>query len=77
MCVAIPGRVVEVHEGIGLERTATIDVRGSRREVCLGLTPDAQVGDHVITHSGYALRIVPAEPIPQPMLGRVDQKRRL
>lgn len=64
MCVAIPGVIVEVHDGIGLERTAIIDTTGVRREVSLGLVPDAHVGDHVISHSGFALRVVPEDQFP-------------
>ena len=61
MCLAIPGRIVELHDGEGLERTAVIDSDGIRREVSLGLVPDARVGDHVISHSGFALRVVPED----------------
>lgn len=61
MCVAVPGRV----EWIGA-RTATsipgrIKVGDARFEVDLLLVPGAEVGDHVIAHSGYAIAIVSAD----------------
>ncbi len=58
MCLAIPGRIVEITDGYGLERRARIDVGGVEREVSLGMVPEATVGDHIVTHSGFALRIV-------------------
>lgn len=61
MCVAIPGVILEIREGAGLERTAIVDTDGVQREISLGLVPDARVGDHVISHSGFALRVVPAD----------------
>ena len=60
MCLTIPGRVTEIIEGDGLERKARVERAGVVREVSLGLVPEARVGDHIITHSGFALRVVPA-----------------
>lgn len=60
MCLAIPGRVVEIIDGEGLERRARIDIGGQNREVSLGLVPEARIGDHLVSHSGFALRVVPA-----------------
>ena len=61
MCLAIPGRIVEIIDGDGLERRARIDVGGVEREVSLGMVSDVKVGDHIVSHSGFALRVV-AEP---------------
>jgi hydrogenase expression/formation protein HypC len=59
VCLAIPGQIVEIIDGDGLERRARIDVGGVEREVSLGMVPGAQVGDYLVTHSGFALRVVP------------------
>ena len=59
MCLAIPGRIVEIIDGEGLERRARIDTGGKEREVSLGMVPDAHVGDYLVSHSGFALRVVP------------------
>jgi hydrogenase expression/formation protein HypC len=53
MCLGIPGRIVAIDDA-GL-RTGTVDFDGLRRSVCLVYTPDAQVGDYVIVHVGFAI----------------------
>ena len=63
MCLAIPGRIVEISGDDGLQRLGIVDVDGRRHTVNLAMVPEAGVGDHVVTHSGFALRI--ADP-PQP-----------
>ena len=66
MCLAIPGRILEIIDGAGLERRARIDVGGEEREVSLGMVPDAKVGDHLVSHSGFALRVVEPFEVPGP-----------
>lgn len=61
MCLAIPGRIVDITSGEGLAHTGTIDTEGVTREVNLAMVPGATVGDFVITHSGFALRVVPED----------------
>jgi hydrogenase expression/formation protein HypC len=51
MCLAIPTRVIEINEGEGL-----VELAGVVREVSFMLLPDAQVGDYVLLHAGYALQ---------------------
>jgi len=51
MCLAIPARVVQIEEGLGL-----VDIGGVVREASFMLLPDAQVGDYVLLHAGYALQ---------------------
>lgn len=64
MCLAIPGRIVAIIDGDGLERRARVDVGGVEREVSLGMVPDVKVGDHIVSHSGFALRVVPSPESP-------------
>jgi hydrogenase expression/formation protein HypC len=54
MCLAIPGRIVEVNED-GLMRMGRVDFGGVTREVCLAYVPEAQIGDYVIVHVGFAI----------------------
>ena len=62
MCLAIPGKILEVEEG---ERSsALVEVVGVRRRVDLGLVIDEapKPGDWVLIHVGFALsRIDEAE----------------
>ena len=50
MCLAIPSRIIDIQAGMG-----TIDVDGVRRTCSLLLVDDAEVGDYVIVHAGFAL----------------------
>jgi hydrogenase expression/formation protein HypC len=59
MCLAIPGRVMEVVDEAN--RLATVDVAGVRRTVNIGLLDDAGVGDWVLIHVGFALSKVDEE----------------
>jgi hydrogenase expression/formation protein HypC len=56
MCLAIPGRIVEVVDETN--RLATVDVAGVRRTVNVGLLDDAVAGDWVLIHVGFALQKV-------------------
>jgi hydrogenase expression/formation protein HypC len=53
MCLAIPARVIQIEEGLGL-----VELGGVVREASFMLLPDAQVGDYVLLHAGYALQKV-------------------
>jgi hydrogenase expression/formation protein HypC len=55
MCLAIPGKVVELFPGI--PSTAMVDVVGVRRKVDLGLLSDSPpvAGDWVLIHVGFAM----------------------
>lgn len=54
MCLGIPGRIIAINDD-GLLRQGTVDFGGASREVCLAYVPDADVGDHVLVHVGFAL----------------------
>ncbi len=52
MCLAVPSKVVSIDEA----RMALVDIMGVQRRCSLMLTPDAQVGDYVLVHAGYAIQ---------------------
>lgn len=54
MCVAVPGRVLDVYEAHGMTM-AGVDLGGERREVCLEFVPEARAGSWVLVHLGTAL----------------------
>lgn len=61
MCLAIPGKVIEVFEDRGL-RMARVDFGGTVRKACLEHLPEAGLGDYVLVHVGFALsRVDPDE----------------
>ena len=57
MCLAIPALVVERRDG----DEATVDLGGAKKRVSLALVPEANVGDYVIVHAGFAISVLDAE----------------
>jgi hydrogenase expression/formation protein HypC len=53
MCLAVPVRVVSI-EG----NEAEVEIGGVRRRVSIMLTPEANVGDYVLLHTGYAINVI-------------------
>jgi hydrogenase expression/formation protein HypC len=53
MCLAIPGRVIEVVDPDN--RIASVDVAGVRRKVNIGLLDEVGPGDWVLIHVGFAM----------------------
>jgi hydrogenase expression/formation protein HypC len=60
MCLAIPGKIIEIYERHGT-LTSKVDFGGVQKEVSLATTPEAQVGQYVIVHAGFALNLLSAE----------------
>lgn len=57
MCLGIPVPLISI-DG----QTAVADIGGTRKTIDLRLLPEAQVGDYVILHAGFAMqRIDPEE----------------
>lgn len=54
MCLAIPAKITQLEEG----RLATVDILGVTRTISVDLTPQAQVGDYVLVHAGFAIEVV-------------------
>jgi hydrogenase expression/formation protein HypC len=54
MCLGIPGKIVELHEQNDLPM-GKVEFGGILKEVCLAYTPEAQVGDYVLVHVGFAI----------------------
>jgi hydrogenase expression/formation protein HypC len=59
MCLGIPGEVKSVVEGD--LRMGRVAFGGVVKEVCLAYVPEAQVGDFVIVHAGFAISRVDRE----------------
>jgi hydrogenase expression/formation protein HypC len=54
MCLAIPGKILSV-AGEDLSRTGKVDFGGVLKEVSLAYVPEANIGDFVIVHVGFAI----------------------
>ncbi len=57
MCLAVPGKIVELYEKGGL-KMAKVDFGGVFRETCLDYVPEARVGDYCIIHVGFAISLL-------------------
>ena len=56
MCLAIPALIKSI-EG----NEAEAEIGGISRRVSLWLTPEAEVGDYVLLHTGYAINVIDQE----------------
>ena len=57
MCLGIPGKVIKTYETDGT-LMSKVDFDGVIQEVCIATTPEAQVGQYVLVHAGFALNIL-------------------
>ena len=57
MCLAIPTQITTIDDN-GI---ATVELGGVERQISLIMTPDAQVGDYVLVHTGYAISLMDPE----------------
>ena len=53
MCLAVPALIKSIDGYL-----AGVEVGGVTRQASLQLTPEAEVGDYVLLHTGYAIGIV-------------------
>ena len=61
MCLAVPGKIESI-SGEDLGRVARVSFSGVKRDISLAYVPEAQVGDYVLVHVGFAIsRVDPAE----------------
>jgi hydrogenase expression/formation protein HypC len=60
MCLAIPGKVM-TRETIGGITVGHVQFGGISRQVCLDFVPEAQAGDFVLVHVGFAISRVDAD----------------
>ena len=57
MCLAIPGKIVDIFERDGL-KMAKVDYGNIFRETCLEYVPEAQVGEYCVVHVGFAISLL-------------------
>jgi hydrogenase expression/formation protein HypC len=60
MCLAIPGKIVEIFERDGL-KMAKVDYGNIFRETCLEYVPEATVGEYCVVHVGFAISLLDEE----------------
>jgi hydrogenase expression/formation protein HypC len=55
MCLAVPGKIMNISNEDAIMRTGKVSFGGIVKEVNLAYTPEAKVGDYVIVHVGFAI----------------------
>jgi len=59
MCLAVPGRIVEIMDAQDIAfRRGKVDFGGIRKEVNLAYTPEAEIGKYVLVHVGFAISVI-------------------
>jgi hydrogenase expression/formation protein HypC len=61
MCLAVPGKIVDVIDDEPLARRGRVDFGGVMKVINLSLVPEAGIGDYVLVHVGVAI-------------GRIDER---
>jgi hydrogenase expression/formation protein HypC len=57
MCLAIPGKVVEINSLVS-PIMGKASFGGVKKEICLELVPEVNIGDYVIVHVGFAISVL-------------------
>jgi len=57
MCLAVPGKLLSI-TGQDENRVGRVSFGGTVREVNLAYVPEANVGDYVVVHVGFAISIM-------------------
>ncbi len=58
MCLAVPGKIIEICSHDPLLPAARVDFGGVVKQISLAYTPQAQPGDYVLAHVGFALTVI-------------------
>ncbi len=55
MCLGVPGKVISIEPNELGMNMGRVSFAGIVKEVCLAYTPEAEVGDYVVVHVGFAI----------------------
>lgn len=58
MCLAVPGRILSMSGDDPLIRVGRVDFGGVVKEISLAYVPEAEIGDHVLVHVGFAITVI-------------------
>lgn len=57
MCLAVPGKILSI-SGDDLTRSGRVSFGGVVKEISLAYVPEAQVGNYVVVHVGFAIALL-------------------
>jgi hydrogenase expression/formation protein HypC len=55
MCLGVPGRIMSLEPSPTGMTMGRVNFGGIIKEVCMAYVPDAEVGDYVVVHVGFAI----------------------
>ena len=55
MCLGVPGKIVQIDDNESPLPMGRVNFGGILKDVCLAYVPEAQVGDYVVVHVGFAI----------------------
>jgi len=58
MCLAVPGKIVTIDKSEPDLIMAKVSFSGVVKSVCLDLVPEAEIGDYVLVHVGFAINVL-------------------
>lgn len=58
MCLAVPGKILEITDDDPVMRTGRVSFGGIVKQINLAYVPEARTGDYVIVHVGFAIGVV-------------------
>ena len=58
MCLGVPGKVIDVYDDALGITMGKVSFGGIAKDVCLAYTPEAQPGEYVVVHAGFAISVV-------------------
>lgn len=58
MCLAVPGQLLDIDDGDALMRQGRVCFAGIVKVANLACVPEAQVGDFVLVHAGFAIAVI-------------------
>lgn len=61
MCLGIPGCIESIDDADSILRSGAVSFGGLRKTVNLAYVPEAQVGDYVVVHVGFAISRIDEE----------------
>jgi hydrogenase expression/formation protein HypC len=61
MCLGVPGQITQIQPDPTGMTMGKVSFGGVQREVCLAYVPEAEVGNWVLVHVGFALNVLDEE----------------
>ncbi len=57
MCLGVPGELLETYKKDEMPM-GKVDFGGIAKDICLAYTPEAEVGQYVLVHVGFAISVI-------------------